>query len=92
MKAQVELPKAFSVRDENEFYPIRHLMAKLNPMFLVTQVGTGVHVNGGCTVFWGVVYSQGQPPGRKEVEAALAEAGFDFARNVLTKASELWTG
>ncbi len=92
MKAQVELPKAFSVRDENEFYPIRHLMAKLNPRFLVAQIGTGVHMNGGCTVFWGVVYLQGQPPSRKEVEAALAEAGFDFARNVLTKASELWTG
>jgi hypothetical protein len=92
MKAQVELPKAFSVRDENELYPIRHLMAKLNPMLLVTQVGTGVHVNGGCTVFWGIVYLQGQSPSRKEVEAALAEAGFDFARNVLTKASQLWTG
>ena len=92
MKAQVELPQAFSVRDENEFYPIRHLMAKLNPRFMVTQIGTGGHINGGCTVFWGLVYLEGQPPGRKEVEAALAAAGFDFTRNLFTKASELWTG
>lgn len=92
MKAQVELPKAFSVRDENEFYTIQHLMARLNPKLVVTQVGTGVHVNGGCTVFWSVVHLEGQPPRRKEVEAVLAEAGFDVARNVLSKASELWTG
>ncbi len=92
MKTQVELPKAFSVRDEHEFYPIRHLMASLNPRLVVTQAGTGVHVNGGCTVFWGVVHLEGQPPSRKEVEAALAEARFDSARNALTTASELWTG
>jgi hypothetical protein len=92
MKAQVELPQAFSVRDENEFYPIRHLVARLNPRFQVVQVGTGGHINGGCTVFWGLVYLEGQRPSRKEVEAALAAAGFDFARNRLTKAAELWTG
>jgi len=92
MKAQVELPKALSVRDENEFYPIRHLMARLNPKLLVSQVGTGFHVNGGCTVFWGLVHLQGQPPSRREAEAALADAGFDFARSALTKASECWTG
>ena len=92
VQTQIDLPKAFSVRDEHEFYPIQHLMARLNPKLVVTQVGTGVHVNGGCTVFWGLLYLKGQPPSRKEVEAALAEAGFDFARNVLTKASESWTG
>ena len=90
MQTQIDLPKAFSVRDEHEFFPIQHLMARLNPSLMVTQVGTGVHVNGGCTVFWGLVYVEGQPPSREEVEAALAEAGFDFARNVVTKASELW--
>ena len=31
MHAKVELPKAFSVRDEHEFLPIQHLMARLNP-------------------------------------------------------------
>jgi hypothetical protein len=92
MKAQVELPKAFSVRDEHEFYPIQHLMARLNPMIVVTQAGTGAHINGGCTVFWGLAYLKGQTPSRKEAEAALSEAGFDSARNVVTKASELWTG
>lgn len=92
MKAQVELPKAFSVREEEEFYPIQHLMAKLDPRLVVTRAGTGAHVNGGCTVFWGVVHLEGQSPNRNEVKAALAEAGFDFARKVSTTASELWTG
>ena len=31
MQTQIELPKAFSIRDENEFLPIQHLMARLNP-------------------------------------------------------------
>jgi hypothetical protein len=92
MQTKIDLPKAFSVRDEREFLPIQHLMARLNPKLVVTQAATGVHVNGGCTVFWGVVHLEGQPPSRKELEAALAEAGFDFARNVLSKASQLWTG
>jgi hypothetical protein len=92
MKVQAEVPKAFSVRDEHEFYPVQHLMARLSPKLVVTRAGTGVHVNGGCTVFWGVVHLEGKPPSKKELEAVLAEAGFDFDRNVSTKASELWTG
>jgi hypothetical protein len=91
MHAKVELPKAFSVRDEHEFFPIQHLVARLNPKLLVKQVATGVHVGGGCTVFWGIVYLEGQPPAKKAVEAALREAGFDFAHNVLTQASDVWT-
>ena len=62
MQAKVELPKVFSVRDEHEFLPIRHLMARLNPQFTVRQIATGVHVNGGGTVFWGIVYLNGEPP------------------------------
>ena len=92
MQTQIDLPKAFSVREENEFLPIQHLMARLNPKLVVTQVGTGVHVNGGCTVFWGLVYLESQAPTRKEVETALKGAGFDLEHNVVTKASELWTG
>jgi hypothetical protein len=92
MQAKVELPKAFSVRDEHEFYPIQHLTARLNPQLRVVQVATGVHVNGGCTVLWGVVYLEGQPPTRKEVEAALREAGFDFAHNVLVQISGPFDG
>jgi hypothetical protein len=92
MKAQVELPKAFSVRDEHEFYPIEHLIARLNPKLRVVHVATGIHVNGGHTVFWGIICQEGQPPARKEVEAALNEAGFDFGHNILTQASGLWTG
>ena len=87
MRAEVNLPKAFSVRDEHEFYPIQHLMARMNPKLLVTQVATGVHVNGGCTVFWGVVYLEGQRLSKKDVETALRDAGFDFGHNVLVQAS-----
>jgi hypothetical protein len=92
MQTQIDLPKAFSVRDENEFFAIQHLTARLNPQLRVVQVATGVHVNGGCTVFWGIVSLEGHPPSKEDVETALREAGFDFSRNVLTKASELWTG
>jgi hypothetical protein len=91
MHARVELPKAFSVRDEHEFLPIQHLMERLNPKLMVKQVATGVHVDGGGTVFWGLVYLNGEPPSKKNVETALREAGFDFAHNVLTQAVYVWT-
>lgn len=80
MLIEMELPKAFSLRDENEFFPIQHLMARLNPEFMVVQVATGMHVNGGCTVFWGLICLESQPISRTDVENALKEAGFDFAR------------
>jgi len=92
MQATVDLPKAFSVRDENEFYPIQHLMARLNPKLMVRHVGTGRHVKGGPTVFWGVVYLDGQLPTKKQVETALKQAGYDFGHNVLIQASSLWSG
>lgn len=91
MHAKVELPKAFSVRDEHEFFPIQHLMARLNPKLMIKQVATGMHVHGGSTVFWGVVYFNGDPPNEQKVEMALREAGFDFAHNVLTQAAFVWT-
>ena len=87
MNAKVELPKAFSVRDEHEFLPIRHLTARLNPKLTVKEVATGVHVDGGETVFWGLVFVKDEPPGKKKVETALREAGFDFVHNVLTQAA-----
>ncbi|MGA2063309.1 MAG: hypothetical protein ABSG67_22795 [Thermoguttaceae bacterium] len=90
MRAKIELPKAFSVRDEHEFYAFQNLMARLNPKLMVKQIATGVHINGGYTVFWGLVYLDGQPPSKKEVEAALKEAGFDFVHNVLTQAAYVW--
>ena len=92
VQTQIDLPKAFSIRDEHEFLPIQHLMARLNPKLVVTQVATGFHVNGKCTIFWGLVSLEGHPPTRQEVEVALNEAGFDFGHNVLTQASALWTG
>jgi hypothetical protein len=91
MHAQIELPKAFSVRDEHEIYAFQHLMDRLNPDLVVREVATGMHINGGCTVHWGLVYLEGQPPSKKEVEAALKEAGFDFVHNVLTQAAYVWT-
>ena len=91
MKAKVELPKAFSVRDEHEFLPIQHLLKRMNPKLVVKQVATGVHVDGGGTVFWGLVYLKGEPPSRTKVEIALREAGFDFVHNVLTQAADVQT-
>jgi hypothetical protein len=91
MHATIELPKAFSVRDEHEFLPFQHLLARLNPKLLVKRVATGVHVDGGGTVFWGLVYLDGEPPSKKKVEIALREAGFDFAHNVLTQIASVLT-
>jgi hypothetical protein len=91
MHAKIELPKAFSVRDEHEFLLIQHLMSRLNPRLSVREVATGVHVRGGGTVHWGLVYLHGEPPSKKKVEIALREAGFDFVHNVLTQAALVWT-
>ena len=81
MKATVELPKAFSVRDDRELPLIRDLMARLNPKLLVAQVATGVHIDGGYTVNWGLVYMDGQPVTDADVAAALKEAGLDAQHN-----------
>ena len=91
MQAKMDLPKVFLVRDEQEFLPIQHLMARLNPKLLVRKIATGKHVNGGCTVFWGLVYLDGHIPSKKEVKSALKEAGFDICHNVLTQAAYVWT-
>ena len=91
MHSKVELPKAFSVRDEHEFLPIQHLMERMNPQFVVKQIATGVHLDSGGTVFWGLVYLKSEPPSKKKVEMALREAGFDFAHNVLTQAAFVLT-
>lgn len=92
MQSAIQLPKAFSVRDEHEFFPIRHLLARLNPKLVVTQIATGMHVNGGCTVFWGLVHDEGQQLARKDVEASLREAGYDFAHNLLTQIADISSG
>jgi hypothetical protein len=89
MHAKIELPKAFSVRDEHEFRPVQDLLTRMNLQLVVRQVATGVHVNGGSTVFWGLVFLNGEPPSKKKVEMALREAGFDFAHNVLTQMADV---
>jgi hypothetical protein len=81
MQLMIQLPKAFSVRDDHEFYTFQHVMARLNPHLRVRQVATGVHVDGGCTVFWGLIYAEGQKVGSQDLQVALDEAGFDFKHN-----------
>ena len=81
MQATIELPKAFSIGEYCELPLIQDLMARLNPKLLVTQVATGVHVDGGYTVNWGLVYLDGQPPTDADVAAALKEAGLDAQHN-----------
>ncbi len=81
MQTTIEVPQAFSVRDEHEFYPFQHLLARLNPELRVVQIATGVHLHGGCTVLWGFVYQDSQVLTRENVEAALKRAGYDFTHN-----------
>jgi len=90
MLTKIQLPKAFSVRDEHEFYPMQHVMARLNPDLMVKPVATGVHVDGGGTVFWGIVYSGENLPSKQQVEDALREAGFDFKHSMLTHVELAW--
>ncbi len=78
METTIEVPKAFSVRDDREFLAFKHLMARLNPLLRVRQVGMGLHVNSGYTVFWGLVSLEGQRVTRDEFDEALQEAGLDF--------------
>ena len=81
METTIEVPKAFSVRDENEFLAFKHLMARLNPDLRVRQVGMGLHVVSGYTVFWGLVSLEDQRVTRDEFDEALRDAGFDFDHN-----------
>ena len=90
MKATIDLPKAFSVRDDRELPLIQDLMARLNPKLLVVQVATGLHVHSGCTVNWGLVYLDGQPLTDQDVQAALEEAGLDFQHNAEIQPSRIW--
>ena len=81
METTIQVPKAFSVRDDREFLAFKHLMARLNPQLRVRQVGMGLHVNSGYTVFWGLVSLEDQKVSRAEFEEALREAGFDFGHH-----------
>jgi hypothetical protein len=91
MNATVELPKAFSVRDDREIPLIKDLMARLNPKLLVVQVATGVHIDGGYTVNWGLVYMDGQPLTDADVAAALKDAGLDAQHNAEIQAPRIWS-
>jgi len=78
METTIQVPKAFSVRDDHEFLAFKHLMVRLNPQLRVRQVGMGLHVKSGYTVFWGLVSLENQRISRREFEEALRQAGFDF--------------
>jgi hypothetical protein len=66
---------------ERELPLIQDLMARMNPKLLVSQVATGVHIDGGYTVNWGLVYVDGQSLTGDDVTAALKEAGLDAKHN-----------
>lgn len=84
IETTVRLPQAFSIANHEEFFPIQHLMARLNPRLIVLQAATGRHVDGGPTVYWGVVFEAGQTIDDETLNAALAEAGYDFAHGPVT--------
>jgi hypothetical protein len=90
MKVTVELPKAFSARDDREIPLVRDLMVRLNSKLLVAQVATGVHIDGGYTVNWGLVYLDGQPLTDADVAAALKEAGLDARHNAEIQHPRIW--
>lgn len=90
MNVSIELPKAFSVRDDCEFSLVQDLLTRLNPKLLVAQVATGMHIDGGCTVNWGLVYLDGQPLTHAEVVAELSKAGLDAQHNAEIQPSRIW--
>lgn len=90
MQTSINIPQTFSVRVENEFFPIRHLLSRLNPKLIVTRIATGRHIHGGPTVVWGLVHMEDERPSQKDVEEALKAAGFDFENNAAVQASCLW--
>lgn len=92
MKATIELPKAFSVRDDRELPLIQDLVRRFNPKLVAAQVATGVHVQGGCTVNWGIVYMEGQPITDADVAVALKEAGLDARHSAEIQPSRIWVG
>ena len=81
MEAQISLPKAFSVRDDNEFQAHNDLMKRLNNDLKVAAVTTGRHKNGGNTVHWGIVFIESKHPTEAEILSALDEAGYDLKSN-----------
>lgn len=81
MEVTINLPVAFSVRDTHEFQSHRDMLVRIHPELTVKEVATGIHQNGGPTVYWGLVYIKGQEIGEEELTVALRLAGYDFAHN-----------
>ena len=81
METTIQIPKAFSVRDDHEFDAFKHLVARLNTELRVRQLGLGHHATSGYTVFWGLVYLRDQSLTAAMIDGALREAGFDFSHN-----------
>lgn len=81
MDVRLNLPVAFSVRDQHEFQSHRDVLTRLNPDLIVREIATGIHINGGPTVYWGIVYVKGQEIADGEITSALKLAGYNFAHN-----------
>ena len=81
MQTTVDLPKAFSVREAKEIAIVQDLARRLNPKLRVVHIGTEMHIHGGPTVNWAVIYLDGEPLVDAEARTALDEAGLDFQHN-----------
>ena len=64
--------------------PDQHSSSRLNPKLLVKEVATGVHVDGGDTVRWGLVDPNGEPLSKKKVETA-SGGGFRLRSQCLDR-------
>lgn len=78
MEMTVQIPKAFSVRDFNEFRAHQDLLTRMNPALRVMSIATGRHKNSGTTIFWGVVYKDGEKMDEETAKKVLVEAGLDL--------------
>jgi hypothetical protein len=90
MQPSIKLPIAFSVSRDNELSMIQDILTRLNHELIVVQVATGLHIDGGSTVNWGLVYHNAQSPTEAEVRAALEEAGLDLQHNAEIQPLRIW--
>lgn len=81
MDVSLNLPVAFSVRDHHEFQAHRDVLQRIHPDLTIQEVATGIHVNGGPTVYWGLVYIKGQVVTDEVINSCLQLAGFHFGHN-----------
>lgn len=91
MQITLELPLAFSVRDDHEISIIQDLVQRIDARLVVILAATGMHKSGGATVNWGVIHLAGPVPGESLIQAALQKAGFDARHNIAIDAPQYGT-